>query len=652
MMIQLTDVHKTYRMDQIQVHALRGVSLTIEPGEFVAIMGPSGSGKSTLMHLLGLLDVPDGGVYTLDGRSIAGATADELAVLRSRTIGFVFQQFNLLPRVTALENVALPMLYAGEQTANGRVTSLLEDVGLGKRLHHRPNQLSGGQQQRVAIARALVNEPRLILADEPTGNLDSASSEEIMAILTGLNARGITLVLVTHETDIARHARRIIRMRDGVIQSDERTQPLVAASASAPAPAGAPAPTTPWQWREVVSHIRQAHRTLLANPVRTGLSTLGVLIGVAAVISMLALGTGARQSIEAQLASMGSNLLVVRPGSRQVRGVALETGAVTRLTLDDAEAIASSVPSVVRVAPSVAGRGQVAYASKNWSPQLVGTTSAYEQIRAARPVAGRFFTPDEDRMRARVAVVGLTVVRELFGGANPVGESIRINKVPFQIIGVLPEKGMTTWRDQDDVIVVPLSTAMRRLLGKEYVDSIDVEVASSSELEGAQEAISQIIIRRHRLPPSRQETFEIRNMAEAQAAMQESSRTMSWLLASIAAISLLVGGIGVMNIMLVSVTERTREIGLRKAVGARRADILSQFLIEALLVSLGGGLAGILIGCGITLAMAHLAGWAATISLPAVVLAVGFSAAVGVIFGLWPALQAAALNPIDALRYE
>jgi len=386
--------------------------------------------------------------------------------------------------------------------------------------------------------------------------------------------------------------------------------------------------------------------------MRSGLSMLGILIGVAAVIAMLALGTGAQQSIEARLASMGSNLLVLRPGSRRLHGVATEAGAVTRLSLDDAKDVLESVPGVKKVAPSVSGRGQVVFGNKNWSMQVQGTTPDYASMRAANPVVGRFFTSQEDQQRARLAVIGMTLVRELFGESNPIGEIIKINRVGFQVIGILPEKGATTWRDQDDVIVVPLSTAMRRLLGKNYVDSIDIEVASADQMETAQEAIRDIVIRRHRLPPSQQDTFDIRNMAELQEALSETSRTMSWLLASIAAISLLVGGIGIMNIMLVSVTERTREIGLRKAVGAKRRDILAQFLIEAVVVSVAGGLIGILLGWAITWAMSSLAGWAASVSPGAVGLAFAFSATVGIAFGLWPARKASQLNPIDALRYE
>ncbi len=651
-MIQISDVHKIYRMGQVEVQALRGVSLAIEPGEFVAIMGPSGSGKSTLMHILGLLDVPDSGSYRLLGNEVSKLTEDELAVLRGKTVGFIFQQFHLLARVTALENVALPLLYTIDGVDPARPKVLLGEVGLGDRIGHKPSELSGGQQQRVAIARALVNNPAILFADEPTGNLDSASQVEIMAILSRLNERGITVVLVTHEPDVAKHARRLIRMRDGLIQSDEILRPAGTKELADDKAKSADGKVPLFRLKEIADHFHQALRALLANKVRTGLSMLGILIGVVAVIAMMALGTGASQSIRAQLSSMGSNLLVLRPGSRQVRGVALEAGSVTRFTMEDARDIESSIPSIRRVAPSVSGRGQVVYGNKNWNTQVLGTMPNYALMRALVPTVGRFFRDDEVQKRSWVAALGMTPVRELFGGANPIGEFIKINKVNFQVIGILPEKGATTFRDQDDVIIIPISTAMRRLLGKDYVDNIDMEVSDASEMAATEDAVRKLVIRRHRLPPSQQDAFDIRNMAEIQSALSETSRTMGWLLSSIAAISLLVGGIGIMNIMLVSVTERTCEIGLRKAIGARRRDILMQFLIEAVVVSLMGGLAGILLGWGITLALSKLANWSAVVSLGSVLLASLFSAAVGVIFGLWPAWKASLLNPIEALRYE
>lgn len=652
-MIKLKDIGKTYHMGKVDVPALGGINLEVAEGEFVAIMGPSGSGKSTLLHILGLLDRSDRGSYELLGQEVSGLSDDQMATLRGDSIGFVFQLFNLLARTSALENVALPLLYTqkkGEHaTEPGR---LLEEMGLGERLHHEPSELSGGEQQRVAIARSLINQPRMILADEPTGNLDSHTQVEIMDILKGLNRRGITVILVTHEEEIAKSARRVIRMRDGMIVSDERSGPSEKA-APALGEASSPAPPLPrLRMDEAVKHFQQAFVSILANKLRSGLSMLGILIGVAAVIAMLALGTGAREAIGTRLASLGSNLLMVRPGSPRSRGVRMEAGTVTRFTLDDAKDIASLVPGVRSVSPSVQGGGQVVYGNKNWRTRLMGTGAEYSYMRAAEPVLGRFFSARENALRRRVAVLGQTVVRELFGEESPLGESIRINKVSFEVIGVLPEKGAAHWRDQDDVVVIPVETAMKRLLGKEYVDSIDVQVASSEEMEEVKEDIRLLIIRRHRLTPERENSFQIHNMAEIQEAVSGTIQTITWLLGSIAGVSLLVGGIGIMNIMLVSVTERTREIGLRKAVGAKRWDIQMQFLIEAIVVSLVGGVLGVLLGMSISYLVSSVFGWTTRVSIDSVILACGFSAVVGIGFGLWPARKAARLDPIEALRYE
>jgi macrolide transport system ATP-binding/permease protein len=380
---------------------------------------------------------------------------------------------------------------------------------------------------------------------------------------------------------------------------------------------------------------------------------LGILIGVAAVITMLALGRGAQKAVEDQLASLGSNLLVLRPGAFRVSGVALDAGSVTRLTTDDAEAIKQDFDEVQKVAPLVNGKAQITYQDKNWSTRILASTPEYATMHASVPPIGRFFDDDENRKRTRVAAVGATVINQLFGETDPIGEYIKINKIPFQVIGILPIKGSNGFQDNDDIIMIPLETGMKRLLGKTFVDEIDMELSDANQAQYVQGAIAELMIKRHHVPPSQQqEPFQVRNMADIQAALTESSRTMTLLLASIAAISLLVGGIGIMNIMLVSVTERTREIGLRKAVGARRADILSQFLIEALVVSLFGGLAGIILGCSLSLSMSTFAHWTTLISMDSIILSTVFSASIGIIFGLWPAQKASALSPITALRYE
>jgi len=648
-MLELRDVDKIYRAGTQEVAALRGVSLTIEAGEYVAIMGPSGSGKSTLMNILGLLDTPSAGSYRLFGREVSGLVEEELAVLRREAIGFVFQQFHLLPRLSAAENAALPLLYSQHRVDLARAGELLGEVGLGDRAHHRPNELSGGQQQRVAIARALINRPRIILADEPTGNLDSGSQKEILAILRRLNDAGITVIMVTHENEVSREARRLIRMRDGRVISDETTGKGTKQSAGGMAK---PAPPRRPGVRDIAEHLRQGLKALATNKVRTALSALGILIGVAAVVSMLALGEGAKRDIEQRLAGLGSNLLVLRQGPARVGGVTLETGA-TRITVDDVAVLRERITAIRETAPNVSGRAQVSYLNRNWNTSVIGTAPAYARMRAAEPDFGRFFTEDENRSRARVVLLGRTVARELFAGQNPIGETIKVNRIPFQVIGLLPEKGTTAWRDQDDYVVMPLLTAMYRVLGKSYVDYVDIEVRDAGLMETTQREIEELLVARKRVPPSQQrDAYQIRNMAEIQSALAETSRTMSYLLATIAAISLVVGGVGIMNIMLVSVTERTREIGLRKAVGATPRDILVQFLTETVVVSVTGGVIGILLGVLATVAMSTFAGWTVSVSSDAIGLAVAFSAGVGLVFGIYPARKAARLNPIEALRYE
>lgn len=654
--IELKDIKKTYFMGKSGVTAVNGVSLTICPGEFVAIMGPSGSGKSTLMHLLGFLDRPDSGEYYLAGKDITKLTDDQLALLRNSLMGFVFQQFHLLPRITSLENAELPLIYAGKRHMKSRAMDKITDVGLASRALHRPNELSGGEQQRIAIARALVNEPLVIFADEPTGNLDTKSQTEIMAILTGLNQKGKTVIMVTHEEEVAEYAKRIIRMRDGKIISDEpnknKFEKKSAQALKISIDEILSGSQSEIKRAEITDHIRQAFFAIVSHKMRSLLSMLGILIGVAAVIAMLALGAGAQESIQKTLASLGSNLLMVRPGSQQLHGVSLGAGVVTRFTFQDADAI-SKLDGVRRISPSVSGGAQLVFGNKNWNTQVQGVGIDYGQMRASEPTIGRFFTGQELRMRARVALVGTTVVKQLFGDTNPIDAYIRINRIMFKIIGILPEKGATGWRDQDDVVIIPVTTGMYRLLGKQYIDSIDVEVNDISLMDDVQKTITELLVKRHHLTPKEGETaFEIRNMADIKKTFEATTKTMSMLLGAIAAISLLVGGIGIMNIMLVSVTERTREIGLRKAIGARESDIMFQFLIEAVAMTVTGGIAGVAFGALIAFSLSIFAGWTIKISPSSIILATTFSIAVGLVFGLWPARQASKLDPIEALRYE
>ena len=641
-------------MGQIEVPALSKVSLKIAPGEFMAIIGPSGSGKSTLLHILGFLDRPDSGSYCLGGKEISSLRDEELAVLRNRLAGFIFQQFHLLPKVTALKNAELPLIYTGRHYSGNEADKKIKEVGLAHRASHFPNELSGGEQQRVAIARALINEPLMILADEPTGNLDTKSAQEIMMILEHFNKQGKTIIMVTHEPEIARQAKRIVKMRDGRIISDENIKDPVRGKASH----GISSDSGNYSLDNIlsgehaalnrlkfISHLRQAISALTAHKMRSILSMLGILIGIASVMAMLALGRGAKDAVYQRLAGLGSNLLMVRPGAPRMGAVA------SRFTLQDAAAIANLAP-VRRVSPTVFGSAQLVFSDKNWNSRVQGVGLDYPLMRAAIPTAGRFFSETELNRRRRVALLGTTVARELFGDANPLGSTIRINRQNFQVIGILPERGAGPGHDRDDVVVIPVTTAMYRLLGKRHLDAIDVEIRDRPLMAEGQQAIEGLIMGRHNLGPHEQGAFSIRDMAEIRELIEGTVSTLNWLLGSIAAISLLVGGIGIMSIMLVSVTERTREIGLRKAIGADKKDIMTQFLVESVVMTFTGGILGIMLGIAIAMILSTLAGWPTIVTLSSVALATTFSLVVGITFGLWPAYQAARLKPIEAIRYE
>jgi len=659
-LIELHGVTKTYIVGGGKLDVLKGIDLVVEEGDFVAIMGPSGSGKSTLTQILGLLDRPTSGSYKLMGLDVSALTDDEGAALRSRTIGFVFQMFNLLARTSAQDNVALPMLYTGDPGREKRAAEVLAEVGLTDRADHAPNQLSGGQQQRVAIARALVNKPKIIFADEPTGNLASAQAEEILAKLSDLNNDGITILMVTHEPDIAAYAQRVIRIKDGIVVADERNdKPRGGAGKRRLRSGGAEVSLAELPkireltFEEFTEHVRSALRAIRANKLRSALSMLGILIGVTAVIAMLAIGKGAQKSVETQLSSLGSNLVMLSPqtprGSGGARGA---QGSFSRLSLEDVAAIRRVHPGIVRAAGEVNGNAQVVYGDKNANTSVIGAETEFADMRNAQAYYGRFFTSDENEEMARVALLGPTVLTALFGESDPLGKTINVNSVKFKVIGVLPRKGSGGFQDQDDRIVVPLKTAMKKVLGRPYLGSIAIETSGPEQTDAVIESVRALMRKRHRLPDYKEDDFSLRNMAEIQAALTGTSKIFSLLLGIVAAISLIVGGIGIMNIMLVSVSERTREIGLRKAIGATRRAVLIQFLIEAIAMSTCGGLLGIALGMAIAFSMSYFAGWAAIVTPQSVLLAFVFSAGTGIVFGFWPARKASLLSPIEALRYE
>ena len=657
--IEVRDVTRIYKMGEVQVEALRGVSFEVKRGEMVAIMGPSGSGKSTLMNIIGCLDQPSGGTYMLDGVEVSALKDGQLAEIRNKKIGFVFQTFNLLARTSALDNVETPLIYSGAKDRRKRARAALESVGLADRVNHRPNELSGGQQQRVAIARALVNHPAIILADEPTGNLDSVAGEEIMKVFDRLNCeQGMTVVLVTHDPDVAAKAQRIIRIRDGKVEREEGTGRACEQVTMPDRKEDSRAAF----WANLVQSTRMALRSLTANKTRSALTMLGIVIGVAAVIAMLSIGRGAQAAITSQIESIGTNLLFVRPGAVQQGGVRQEAGSAQTLTLEDGEALVG-LPSIVAVAPEVDSFVQLVYQSQNTRTRIYGVTPEYIEVRNYTIADGEGISSAQVTAQSTVIVLGDTTATTLFGDStSAVGQSVRINGQPFRVIGVLTPKGGSGFGSQDDLALVPITTAQTRLFGanrntrggQRSISSINIQIVNQSVSDQAVAEISQVLRERHHV--TFQDDFIVASQQDILNTANQITGVLTLFLGGVAAISLLVGGIGIMNIMLVSVTERTREIGLRKAVGARKRDILSQFLTEAAFLSLVGGIIGIALGWGMSRLIGGVQFGGSTITpvvgLDAVLLATLFSAAVGVFFGWYPAWRAAGLNPIDALRYE
>ncbi len=650
-MIELRNLSKIYRMGDVLVPALKDVSLKIEDGEFVAIMGASGSGKSTLLNILGCLDVPTNGSYLIDNIDVSDYTDSQLAQMRNEKIGFIFQSYNLLPRLSAMANVELPLIYSGDHNdRHGKVMNSLRMVNLVERARHRPKEMSGGEQQRVAIARALANEPSIIFADEPTGNLDSKTGKEIMAILTELHKKGITVIMVTHDDSVADHAERVIRLKDGeIIQDQKNPHKMQAGRTLTVINNKKKRRFTVTETKEAVS---MAVSSIFANKLRSFLTMLGIIVGVGAVIAMIAIGQGASAQITQRIGQMGANLLMVQPGAFQRGPMRTATGAITTLTYDDALAIASQTKNVQKVDAMFSRNAQVVYGNKNTNTSIQGVTENYPVVRNFPLEQGLFITEEDDRYMRRVAVLGKTVVRNLFGDENPIGQYIKIQRVIFQVVGVMSTKGSSGWRDEDDVVFIPLRTAQKRLFGVDYVSTINVMATTQQDMDKASEEITALLRERHRIRAGQEDDFNIRSQAEILSTLQETSRTFTILLASIAVVSLLVGGIGIMNIMFVSVTERTREIGIRKAIGAQKRDILGQFLIESVIVSLSGGLIGIVFGIVASKLTSQFAGWATMVTPGAVLLSFFFAFAVGFFFGFYPARKAALLNPIDALRYE
>ncbi len=647
-LIELKKIHRIFSTDGgVEVHALRGIDLKIYPGEFLAIVGQSGSGKSTLMNLLGCLDRPTKGTYLFAGRDIKSFDADGLAWLRREAFGFVFQSYNLLNNSTAEENVEVPAIYAGLNHNDRRMRgeALLTSLGLGDRLDHRPTQLSGGQQQRVSIARAMMNGGKVILADEPTGALDTQSGIEVMALLESLARDGHTVILITHDNEVASHADRVIEFRDGEIINDsghaegvidpkqnKTLRDLFLSRKVASPMAG------------IGESIRMAMRSLKANIFRTILTLLGIVIGVASVVAMLAIGEGARQDIVDRISSIGTNRLTLQPA----RVPGQRRSLPSTLTLEDADAVGQELPNILGAMPELQSNYTVRYQRLDYSTQVTATTENMPDLSAWPLAKGIFFTREDSDRYTPVAVLGATVTNELFpAGAEPLGEYILIKNIPFLVIGVMTTKGASSnGNDQDDVVFVPFKTGALRLMGESNARSISVYVDDVDAIKATEQNLIQYMIARHG-----SEDFRIFNAAQLLETITASQDTFTILLGSVAAISLLVGGIGVMNIMLVSVTERTREIGIRMATGARQMDIMSQFLSEAIVVSGVGGVIGVITGVTVGYILIFFEVSIKFTAMP-MILAFSCATATGLIFGFAPARKAAQLDPVVALANE
>lgn len=641
-LITLTDVTRSYQTEGVEVNALNNVSLTINQGEFVAIMGQSGSGKSTLMNILGCLDKPTAGEYCIHNQSVAELSNDQLAALRLKTFGFVFQRYQLLSSLTAVENVALPAIYSNTHRAERykKAEHLLKKLGLQDRIHHRPGELSGGQQQRVSVARSLINGAKVILADEPTGALDSASGEQLLSLLKALHHEGVTIILITHDPAVAEHAQRQVRLLDGEIVSDSAAESIDNQKTIS---RELPTNVEPFPSISVQSALSMAFGSLRLNWFRTILTLLGIIIGVAAVVTMMAIGEGGKKDVLERIESIGTNLISIRPGGANMRN----SGDIASLTREDATAL-EGIPGVLYVAPERTSRAVMRFGENDFSGRITGTTPAYFNAKDWEMAQGVFFTDDDVDSYAPVVVIGDTVAETFFGDKyRAVGQYILMKSAFYQVIGVLKSKGASAGgNDMDDEVLIPVTTGRLKVFGRPYLSGITIKVASTDSVERIQNTVLAILTERHG-----KEDVMVRTTDSLVEAVTETQNTLTWLLGSVAGISLFVGGIGVMNIMLVNVSERKREIGLRIATGAKPSDILRQFNIEAWLVCILGGCVGIFLGYVVIFVLSQFSVSVAYTLLPPV-LAFFTSLAVGVVFGYAPAHKAAGLNPIDALAED
>lgn len=643
-LIECNNINRYFGSGENRVHVLKNISLSIEKGDFVAIIGQSGSGKSTLMNILGCLDTASSGSYRVEGTETSAMSADELAGLRRKRFGFIFQRYNLLSAINARDNVALPAVYAGiehdERVA--RANQLLDDFGLAGKEDNKPNELSGGQQQRVSIARALMNGGEIILADEPTGALDTESGANVMQIIHDLHAQGHTVILVTHDPGIAANANRVIEIRDGEIIADSSKNTEIR-----PSKVKSIQEQVSWSFYkdQFMESFRMSVQAILAHKMRSLLTMLGIIIGIASVVSVVALGRGSQEKILADINSMGTNTISIYPG----KGFGdRRSGRIKTLTVDDANVIGRQ-GYVESATPLTSSNGTLTYRNTDLSAQLYGAGAQYFDVRGIKLKAGRFYDRADVAESAQVVVIDDNTQKQLFpAGTDPLGKTILFNKRPLNVIGIT-ETDTSGFGSSDQLQMwAPYTTVMQQITGERYISSITVKVKDNVSSQVAEKSLKDLLISRHGT-----EDFFMRNTDSIKQTVESATSTMTLLISCIALISLVVGGIGVMNIMLVSVTERTKEIGVRMAIGARQSNILQQFLIEAVLICLIGGLVGVLLSYLISVVFNMLVtSFAMSFSVASIIAAVACSTIIGVVFGFMPAKRASQLNPIDALAHD